>query len=197
MKYIDLINKIKEPIFSLQDLRLLGLKVFPYQISDWAKKGYIIPLKNGLYAFADKKNVLAGEHIAFSLYQPSYISMERALSFYGLIPEMVYSHTCVTAKTTRTFENIFGVFSYRHIKREMFFGYLELTKNNQPYLIAEPEKALIDFLYLNRNKIKTKADIDEMRFNSDELKKIDRQKIKRYNTAICNSRVDEILKMLF
>ena len=197
MKYMELIKKIKTPIFSLQDLRLLNLQVYPYQLSKWADKGYLIKLKNGLYIFAEKKAAVKNENIAFNLYQPSYVSMEWALAKYGLIPEIVYNCTSVTAKTTRTFQNAFGVFSFRHIKKELFFGYQKIENNGQPYLMAEPEKALVDYLYLNSSKIVNRDDVDELRLNEFGLKKLDQSKIKKFSFAANNKKLNSALKLVF
>ncbi len=197
MKYIELINKIKDPIFSLQDLKLLKLQVYPYQLSMWTKKNYLVKVKNGLYALSEKKKTLRNEYIAFNLYQPSYVSLEWALSKYGLIPEMVYNCTSVTTKTTRTFQNLFGLFSFRHIKKELFFGYKKINDNGQVYLIAEPEKALFDYLYLNLSKIKNQADVDELRLNEFEIKKLNKSKIKKFNSLANNKKLDLILKLIF
>ncbi|HHE45906.1 MAG TPA: hypothetical protein ENL05_00960, partial [Candidatus Moranbacteria bacterium] len=87
MKYTELIKKINTPIFSLNDLQLEKLTIFPYQLREWSKKGYIIKLKNGIYAFSNQSSEILIEHISFILYQPSYISLEWALANYGLIPE--------------------------------------------------------------------------------------------------------------
>ncbi|MEA2098314.1 MAG: hypothetical protein U9P70_04570 [Patescibacteria group bacterium] len=180
MKYIDLLNKITDPIFSIQDLALTGIKIYPYQLSAWSQKKYIQKLKNGLYVISERAKNLKAETIAFNLYQPSYISLEWALFKYGLIPEVVFNPTSVTAKTTRIFKNNFGLFSYRHLKKELFFGYRKISENNQVYLIAEPEKALLDYLYLNSSKIKTMEDIEELRFNEIEIKKLNKTKLRKY-----------------
>ena len=197
MKYIELVKKIKTPIFSLQELKLLHLQVYPYQMSHWTQKGYLVKIKNGLYAFSEKKDTLKNEYIAFNLYQPSYVSLEWALSKYGLIPEMVYNCTSVTAKTTRAFQNSFGLFSFRHMKKELFFGYKKINDNGQVYLIAEPEKALFDYVYLNLSKINGQEDIDELRLNKFELKKLNKNKIKKFSSFANNKKLDLTLRLIF
>jgi len=196
MKYIDLIKNIKQPIFSLQDLRLLHLQIYPYQLSQWFKRGDLIKLKNGLYALVEKSEQLKIETIAFHMYQPSYISLEWALAKYGLIPEITYNCTSVTAKTTRNFKNKFGNFIFRHLKKELFFGYNKIEENGQVYLIAEPEKALIDYIYLNSSKIKTQNDIDELRLNEFELRNLNVKKIKKYALVTNDSGVLKVLKLM-
>ncbi len=197
MKYTELIKKIDSPVFSLDDLRLEGLKVYPYQLSEWTKKDYIIKLKNGVYAFSERKKEVSNEYISFLLYQPSYLSMEWALSRYGLIPEMVYGFTAVSTKTTRTFKNNFGLFMYRHVKKEMFFGYKKIKDKNQIYLIAEPEKAFVDYLYFNSAQIKSKEDVEELRFNEFELKKLSKKKIIKIAEIANNKSLNKAIELCF
>jgi len=169
MKYNDLAHAIKSPIFSRTDLVLSGYNVLDYQLSLWVKKGYLIRLKNGLYAFSREKEKLRGEGIAFLLCQPSYLSLESALAWYGFIPEIVYAYTSVTARITRTFENVCGRFIYRHMKSELFWGYVEMKTDHGPYLMAEPEKALLDYFYLNLARIKNEDDFENIRLNEEQM----------------------------
>jgi hypothetical protein len=110
---------------------------------------------------------------------------------------MVYNCTSVTTKTTRVFKNSFGFFSFRHIKKELFFGYKTVNDKGEVYLIAEPEKALFDYLYLNLSKIKNQADINELRLNEFEIKKLNKSKIKKFSSLANNKKLDKILKLIF
>ncbi|OGC22824.1 hypothetical protein A2291_08565 [candidate division WOR-1 bacterium RIFOXYB2_FULL_42_35] len=175
MKYFDFKKKLEKPLFTTQDIRLLGDKVFAYQLCLWQKQGYIIKLKNGVYVFTDGIGQVKPETIAANLYAPSYISLEKALSFYGLIPEMVYSITSVTPKTTRTFKNRLGNFTYQHLKPALFCGYREIKDGPASYLLAEPEKALLDYLYLH--KIKDKKDWQGLRLNQKIINNTFRPKL--------------------
>ena len=85
--------------------------------------------------------------IANRLYQPSYISLEKALSHYGIIPETVYAITSITTKPTREFKTPQGIFSYQRIKKEAFIGYEPKEIEGTTVFFAEPEKALADYLY--------------------------------------------------
>jgi len=181
MKYEDLILLIQTPVFSKTDVMLAGGKIFDYQLTRWVKRGYLLKLKNGIYAFSKDYEKIKGEEVASALYQPSYLSLESALSSYGFIPEMVYSYTSVTAKINRTFDNKFGHFIYRHVKSELFWGYREVKTDAGRYLIAEPEKAVLDYLYLNLSKINSESDFENLRFNEDRLSEtLDREKFLRY-----------------
>lgn len=197
MKYTDLIKKLQSPLFSKQDLRLLGAKVFDYQLSLWQQQGHIIKLRNGLYILADVISKLSSEELAGQLYTPSYISLEKALSYYGIIPEMVYAVTCVTPKVTRRFSNKIGTFVYRHVKVSLFFGYREIKGKHASYLLAEPEKALLDYVYFNRVKLKTDADIEGIRFNRHALKgAISRKRLKKYLSVYESDKIENICKKI-
>ena len=184
MKYQDLTSLIKIPIFSKNDIVLAGGKIFDYQLTRWVKKGYLLKIKNGIYVFKRDYEKIRGEEIAAAIYQPSYLSLESALSAYGFIPEMVYAYVSVTGKINRTFDNDFGHFIYRHVKSELFWGYREVKTDTGRYLIAEPEKALLDYLYLNLSKINSESDFENLRFNEDQLREtLNREKFVKYLQA--------------
>lgn len=194
MKYQEFKNAINKPYFSRMDLLLSKVDFFEHQLSLWRKNGYLEHIKRGWDVFSDEKEKLSSEEISFLIYQPSYLSLEYALSHYGIIPEMVFAKTCVTTKTTRKFSNSFGVFSYRHIQPKLFFGYTPVETPSGKYLLAEPEKALLDYLYFNRGKIRTEEDISELRINMDELKKItDRKKFETYLREFNVQKLDRII----
>ena len=86
MKYSDLTSLIQTPIFSKSDISMAGGKLFDYQLTLWVKKGYLLKLKNGIYAFSKDYERIKGEEVAAALYQHSYLSLESALSNYGFIP---------------------------------------------------------------------------------------------------------------
>jgi predicted transcriptional regulator of viral defense system len=191
MKYTDFKRAVTGPLFTRQDIRLRGLKLFGYQLSLWQKQGHIIKLKNGIYLFADSLGRVAPEEITGLLYSPCYISLEKALSHYGLIPEMVSAITLVTPKATRRFSNRLGNFIYRQIKPSLFFGYRETKGAAAPYLLAEPEKALLDYLYLN--KYKSVVDLESLRLNKKTLKELFRPKLfKQYLAVYQNNALNKL-----
>lgn len=198
MKFQEFKKIINKPYFSVSDISFVRTDTFLQQLDLWKNKGYLGRFKRGLYFFVDDEPHISSQEVAFLLYQPSYISMETMLVYYGLIPEMVYSQTCITTKTTRKFFNNFGNFTYRHIKPELFFGYIPVETKFGKYLIAEPEKALIDYFYFNLGKIENKDDISELRINCEELKKIiDRKKLDRYLEEFDIKKLKEKINLLF
>jgi predicted transcriptional regulator of viral defense system len=111
----------------------------------YVRRGLLRRLRRGLYAAAGR--LPARWAIANKIYGPSYISLASALSYYGLLPETVYSVTSVTTKSTREFE-VDGVrYGYRTIKHGAFGGYRGVEIDGETVLIAEREKALADYLY--------------------------------------------------
>lgn len=134
-----------------------------YFLETQTEAGLLTRLKKGIYAL--KTDLPSAEEIANSLYKPSYISFDYALAYYGLIPEMPYAITSATTKPTRDFVANNRGFSYFTIKPEAYTGYKlvgirrnslkgedlyfnEIVNNAaDSFLIAEPEKALVDYLY--------------------------------------------------
>lgn len=195
MKYIDLKNKINKPFFTNDDIRLLSLNVYKYQLNSWQKKGYIVQAKRGVYIFSEYKDKISGFELAQLIYNPSYISLESALSQFGLIPEFVPSTTSVSTRTSRQFTNDFGTFYFRRIKPSLFWGY-QITKSQfGNYYLAEPEKALLDYLYLNVRIIKSDADIESIRINYEEFtKKVSKTKFILYAKAYGNKKLLKLAK---
>ena len=122
------------------------------QLSRWVKAKKLIQAKRGIYLLAEKyrKISLYEPYLASLLKKPSYISLEKALEYYGLIPEAVPVFTSLTTKRQGKFVSEAGVFLYRHIKNPLFWGYESVTVNGQMGFIASPEKALLDLFYINR-----------------------------------------------
>src|SRR3989344_4189475 len=101
-------------IFSAHDIRtLFGVSSVASAsfLHRYKKGGFILQLKRGFYVFPDF--LPPDVYVANKLYSPSYLSLEFALSYHGVIPETVYEITSVTTKTTRRFETLGKAFSYR------------------------------------------------------------------------------------
>lgn len=151
------------------------------QVRDWVKKGYLLPLKRGLYVFGESysQGKTSNLFIANYLVSPSYVGLEYALSFYGLIPEKVGIITSVTSKKTAHFSNALGDFQYRSVKPKLFFGFRKIEDMGQNVFIAQPEKALLDYFYLNSSEFKgNREEFESMRLQNVE--EIDIQKIEDF-----------------
>lgn len=168
MRYLTLKNALKDfTVFSLNDIRKVDENFFRSRLNEWQGKGYIRKVVRGYYVFSDLKlteNILF--EIANRIYSPSYVSLETALSYYHLIPEGVYTITSISTRRTYGLQTPIANFTYRTVKKNLFFGY-DLTEQNQKHFkIAFAEKALLDYFYLNPG-IKKKDDFTNIRVDKD------------------------------
>lgn len=143
---------VNTKVLSVKGVNAASLKV---QISRWVKSGKLIRLKREIYLLDEPyRKVAAPEfYIANALKSPSYISLEKALEFHGLIPEAVGVFTSVTTKRPETLVTPVGRYDYRHVNPSLFFGYTSLDVGGQTVFMAIAEKALLDFFYLRHLKI--------------------------------------------
>lgn len=127
------------------------------------KTGLFIKLRNGLYAL--KTRLPSELEIANRLYGPSYVSLEYAMMFYSIIPDTVYSVTSVNTKSSREFIIDDVCYTYSKIKKNAFKGYLRKPMDNNIVLIADPEKAFVDYLYfvdLGKKVIYDRIDVSKL-----------------------------------
>ena len=175
-------------VFTLLEFQRVFTKTLPrakYFLETYTDHGLFIRLKNGLYALKD--NLRSEETLANLLYRPSYISFEYALATYNILPEMVYSVTSATTKPTRTFSIRQKPFLYFTVKKSAFTGYLPVKKGEQTILFAEPEKALVDYLYFVSLGKKSKND----RLHVTSL---DKAKIRRYSSLYQRPGLNRLIK---
>lgn len=127
-------------------------------INKLLRNNVLIRIEKGKYILEKAK--IHNFVLANFLYHPSYISFEAALNFCGVLSQFPYEISSATNKKTvkKTIDKNF--FSYTHIKGDLFWGY---EKKDQ-FLIALPEKALLDQLYLTSKGLK-KVNLDEYDFS--------------------------------
>jgi len=158
MKWVEFMERASHLPVIDSELFFVGIEdpnSIRVQISRWQKQGKILQVKRGLYVLAApyKKQEVYGPYLASVFKHPSYVSLEKALEYHGLIPEGVPVFTCVTTKRTGRFVTKLGIFDYKHVKTALFWGYQAVTVNKQTAFMALPEKALLDFFYLKGVKI--------------------------------------------
>lgn len=161
------------------------------KVTHLLRSGEIIRVKKGLYIFGpqQRRSLVSLEVLANQIYGPSYVSLEYALAFYGLIPEFVVEVTSVTTKRQKKYETPIGRFSYIPIPVALFstgFTLLQITDYSSA-LIATPEKAVADLLYLRKLKIKSNSDLEALLF---EDLRLDQTGIKRLHIGV----LSDILK---
>jgi len=153
MEYEQVLELIgNEPVF--ESSLLLAGNINPdivrLQLSRWTKSGRIYQLRRGLYAIAPPYQKVKPHPflIANRLQRPSYVSLQSALAFYGMIPDTIHSTLSVTAGRPERLETPLGTFEFRHIKPGLLSGYRMTELDGQEALVAAPEKALLDLVYL-------------------------------------------------
>ena len=121
MYYIDLRNKfINLGCFNINQIYAFDPDFNRNNLTYWQKKGWLIYLRNGYYAFPEFKQEINSQYfLANKIYRPSYVSLQSALSYYEIIPESVVQITNVTTLKTKSFENDFGQFYYKSIKSNL------------------------------------------------------------------------------
>ncbi len=193
MNIMEIKEKLRDFIaFSLNDIRKIDAGFDLRRLNEWQAKGYIKLIRRGHYSFSGlemNESVLA--LVANKIYAPSYVSLEMALSHYNLIPEAVYGITSVTSRKTNRFKTGFGEFIYRHMKPQFMFGYKLVDYRHQNFKIAEPEKAILDYFYLNSN-LNSAADFDGLRFNSEEFTQVAaKDKLQSYLAVFENKKLEQ------
>ena len=174
MEFNDLLDLVgEEPVFN-SALLLAGdvnPRLIRQQLSRWVKSGKVYQLRRGLYALAPPYQKCKPHPflVANYLQRGSYVSLQSALAHYSLIPEVTYVTTSVSHCRPEKIETPLGVFEFRHLKRDLLFGYELQDLGGQSAFIATPEKALLDLIYLQPGGEK-EAYLTELRLqNLDQL----------------------------
>ena len=167
--------------------RLLdGLKEYSRprdKITDMLRKKMLIRVKKGIYVFGETyaRGPFSREVLANMIYGPSYVSLDYALHYYGLIPERVEAVTSVTCGRSRRFSTPVGLFLYRMIPMEAYQIGMDRVEieGGRSFLIATPEKALADKLRDDRGTgVRTQEEMrsylsDHLRIDPEGLGKLD------------------------
>jgi hypothetical protein len=180
---MDLLKYSDQPISTHVLLGLLKGYKRPYdKIMEMVNQGIIFQLRRGLYMTTPLLSTQTPEPflIANHLYGPSYVSLDSALSHWGLIPERVFEISSVTTKVSKKFMIQNAVYSFTHLPIPYYplgVKSLSLTEK-QTILIASPEKALCDKVITTsgvnlRNKQQTLYFlVEDLRMEEDQLREL-------------------------
>lgn len=195
MRSVNVRAQIPQEEFDYQTL-LCALRQYASprdKITTLMRQGTIIRIRKGLYIFGEdeRKRPFSREILANLIYGPSYISLEYGLQYYGLIPERVETITSVTLGRSRRFSTPIGEFSFRKIPAQAFAEGLDLLDNSGTfsYLIAVPEKALVDKLQSDRGiPIRSLKDMqqyleEDLRMDLSDLRQMRTSRIMKYASS--------------
>ena len=176
------------------------------KINELLKSEVIIRVKKGLYVFGPEYNnvPVCREVLANLIYGPSCISLEFALAYHSLIPDRVHTITSVTPKRDKQFDTPLGKFSYRYLSPNKYPHGIEQIwiDDKHPVFMASPEKALIDYLTLNRVPPFTNMEAArqflqfDLRIEKEDLKRIDPEALLKLNIFYRNPSVYRIMEVL-
>lgn len=196
MKLQDLLDKsLDSPIFSTGFL-LAGatnVAMIRVQLGRWVKAGKLIQLRRSVYCLAQPYRKV-DPHPFFAanfIKQPSYVSLQSALSHWGMIPEYVPAITSITTGRPEELRNELGSFMFRHIRKNLFYGYREVSLGDkQKALVAVPEKALLDLMYLTPGA-------DTMEFLQElRLQNLEQLEMKRFEELAIKSKSLKLRKSI-
>jgi predicted transcriptional regulator of viral defense system len=171
----------------------------------WMKAGQIIQLKKGVYMtrrFFEQHRADAdfAPMVSAILIPQSYLSLEYILQRSAILTEMTYPVTAVTLKQTRVFENKLGTFTYRHIKADLYQGFLFSENMGMPIAQATAAKALFDFIYLRPWKgSKRLVDYDlaeDLRLNLEDFSESDQVEFATFVEISNSKKMEQTLKSL-
>ena len=155
------------------------------------KAGHINRVKKGLYIWGDdlRRGPYSKQVLSNLIFGPSYVSLESALSFYGLIPERVEVTTAVTPKRNKFFETPVGTFEYCYLQAKTYPWGITWKKAEGAgsFLIASPEKAILDYIAIRVKKWEDELSsenflYEDLRFDESEFKKINFSTMKKLSS---------------
>jgi predicted transcriptional regulator of viral defense system len=170
-------------------------------LTRWTKQNLLVKLRNSWYSFQEYSKMPNVQYfVSNKIYTPSYVSLHSALAFYGIIPEAIVYTTAVSSLKKANFDNIFGSFSYQQILPELMFRNKKKSfLNKQSLILATPEKAILDLLYLYP-QYNNEQEIRELRFDEESMQEdlnVERLKefTERFRSKIVRKRVNLLLKI--
>lgn len=153
---LDIRDRVRMDVLDYQQL-VSSLREYAKprdRITRLLAEGSLIRLRKGLYVFGERfrRGPLGREHLANLIYGPSYVSLDYALSHYGLIPERVANVTSVTTGEKRRFNTPFGDFTYWPLPPHRYApGICWAGEGDAHYLIASAEKSLVDKVWADKH----------------------------------------------
>ncbi|NQV14956.1 hypothetical protein HQ531_05805 [bacterium] len=207
---------MNQPIWSTIQTPEFDYQVLMHTLRDYAKprdrvttlmkQGVVSRIKKGLYVFGEGygSKPASREILSNLIYGPSYISLEYALQFHGLIPERVKALTAVCLGSSKKFETPVGLFTYHSVSEKAFYLGIERVKidEDRAYLIADPEKALVDKIksghgisILNQGEMRQYL-TEDLRIDWEVFLGLDIEKLNKYAVAYSSFKLKILVNLL-
>jgi predicted transcriptional regulator of viral defense system len=183
MKFQELLSLVAdEPVFDSALLYAGDVQrhAIQRQLARWEHDGRLHQVRRGLYSLAEPYRHVTPHPflVANRMVNASYVSCQSALAWYGLIPEYTPATTSVTTLRPDTWDSAFGRFIFRHVKVDFLFGYaLVEVAQGQSAFVAQPEKALLDLIYLTPAG-DAPSFLQELRLQNQD--RLDQQQLRRF-----------------
>lgn len=208
MKYNELLQQFRDrPFFESREVLYLfdePKNQIQKSLSVWTKQEKLLQLRRGCYLLPEHVRTKdpSDYYLSNYLYQPSYVSLQTALSYYGMVPEALGRIQAITSRHGSSWNTPAGTFTYRKLKKERFWGYTvdsldapEFSETQSQFYMARPEKAFLDLFYLQKGEWSAER-IREMRFQN--LEQLDRDQLKtdarRFDSPKVQRAVNRLLK---
>ena len=207
IKTVNIRKLIDHEVFDYQTLvGLLNEFASPRdKITKMIREGVIVRVKKGLYVFGNefRKRPFSAVYVANLIYGPSYVSLEYALQMYSLIPERVEEITSITSGRSKRFVTPIGTFSYRKVPERAYAGGMDIQidASGGGYLIAVPEKALVDKVMKSAYQVRTQKEMElylrsDLRADLSDLMQLSVRQISRFCEAYGSPRSKLLAKVM-
>ncbi len=201
-------NTIQTPEFDYQVL-MHALRDYAKprdRVTTLMKQGVVRRIKKGLYVFGEGygRHPISREILSNLIYGPSYISLDYALQFYGLIPERVKAFTAICLGSSKKVETPVGLFTYHRVPTKAFYVGIERVNidKHRSYLIADAEKALVDKIKSGHGiTIRTQVEMreyltEDLRIDWDTLFELNVEKMENYAEAYLSHKLMLLVGLL-
>lgn len=149
------IGKMRKRIFTTREIAMVSgksLSAVTQALNNLACEGIVVKIYRGVWT-RESDEAISPFAVIPHLFpeQRVYISFISALHLYGIIEQIPQVTTLAATSHARKINTKIGVFQAYHITPSFFAGF-GWYKGSGIFLVAEPEKAFVDCLYLSAHK---------------------------------------------
>jgi predicted transcriptional regulator of viral defense system len=166
---LNAIKNLKRPVFTTREAAISAggsLSNTVQALNHLVKESVVIKIARGIWGI-DIGNEQISQYSIIPFLLPSgrvYVSFLSALHLHGIIEQIPQMVTLASTAHTKTLRTKLGAF-YIHKIAPSFFKGFDWYRGEGNFLIAEPEKALVDCLYLSARRKKQFAHFPELHFS--------------------------------